>query len=161
MRKESAHSADVASVDAIVRALYESISFSPGGQPNYDRLRSLFHPGARLIPAKVEKNASIVVLEVDTFIIKSREYVVLAGQERTGFIEKEISRRIDAFGNIVHVFSTYESDNGTGDPGSVQRGINSIQLVHDEDRWWVLTILWDVEKPARSIPPQYLPAVKS
>ena len=158
---KTGRSPDVASIDAIIRALYESVSFSPGGQPDYDRLRSLFHPGARLIPVSGDKDASVAVLDVETLIIKSREYVVLAGQERMGFVEKEITRRVDAFGRIVHVFSTYESHNGTADPGPVQRGINSIQLVKDDDRWLVLTILWDVEKPTDLIPPTYLPTEKS
>ena len=42
--------ADVASVDAIVAALYDVISGDPGIERDWDRFRSLFYPGARMIP---------------------------------------------------------------------------------------------------------------
>lgn len=37
---------DVASVDAVVEALYEYISFSPGTGPDWERMRSLYLPQA-------------------------------------------------------------------------------------------------------------------
>ena len=147
---------DVASVDAIVKALYESISFQPGKQPDYVRLRSLFHPDGRLIPSKTERTAPLVIMDVETFITKSREFVVTTGLERQGFSEREIARRMDSFGSIVHLFSTYDSRHRANDAQTIQRGINSIQLVKDDNRWWVISILWDVERAGNSIPQKYL-----
>ncbi len=147
---------DVSSVDAIVRALYESVSFAPGAQPDYKRLRSLFHPEGRLIPPKGEQDPSVPVLTMETFIKRSREYVIMTGMEARGFFEREVHRTTESFGNIVHIFSTYESRHTAQDTAPVARGINSIQLVKDGGRWWVVTILWDVERPNENIPQKYL-----
>src|ERR1051326_2627498 len=43
--------ADVGSLDAIMKATYDVISGPAGGRRNWDRMRSLFVPGARLGPA--------------------------------------------------------------------------------------------------------------
>jgi hypothetical protein len=147
---------DVASIDAIVKALYESISFQPGKQPDYARLRSLFHPDGRLIPSKTERASPLVIMDIETFITKSREFVVTTGLERKGFSEREIARRMDTFGSVVHLFSTYDSRHRSNDAQTIQRGINSIQLVKDGNRWWVISILWDVERAGNAIPQKYL-----
>jgi hypothetical protein len=148
-------SPDGSTVDAIVKALYESVSFPPGKQPDYTRLRSLFHREGRVIPPKVDKSAATVILDVPSFITRSWEYVVTTGMERKGFTEREIARRVDAYGNMVHVFSTYESRHLPEDAAIIQRGINSIQLVRDSNRWWIASIVWDLERPTNPIPKRY------
>lgn len=147
---------DVSTVDAIVKALYESVSFSPGRQPDYSRLRSLFHPEARIIPPKADKNTPTVLLDLESFLKRSWESVVTTGLERKGFSEREIARRVEAYGNIAHVFSTYESRNVPQDPVPVQRGINSLQIIRDSNRWWITSILWDLERPTNPIPKRYM-----
>ena len=147
---------DVGSIDAIVSALYESISFPPGMQPDYSRMRMLFHPQAIVIPPRTDRSAALRVLDVETFITQSRDFVVTSGAERTGFSEREIARRTESFGGIVHLFSTYESKNREQDARPLQRGVNSIQLARDAGRWWVLSILWDIERPGNPIPQKYL-----
>ena len=156
MNDPQASQKDVQSVDAIIQALYECVSFSPGAQPDYDRLKSLFHPDGRLMPPKGEKDENILVLDVETFINKSRVYVITSGLEYKGFHEKEVHRIQESFGKIVHVFSTYESRDQASDPQPIQRGINSIQLVNDAGRWWVVSVMWDVERPSNQIPSHYI-----
>ena len=73
-----------------------------------------------------------------------------------GFFEPEIARRVEEFGRIAHVFSTYETRRAAGDAAPFARGINSIQLVRGAAGWRVLTIFWDTERPGSPIPPQYL-----
>jgi hypothetical protein len=143
---------DVGSVEAIVGALYGAIS-GPAGPRDWDRLRSLFLTGARLIPAGRRPDGSIAarVLSIDDFI-----KVVEPRVKEEGFFESEIHRRVERFGAVAHVFSTYESRRARGDKPFV-RGINSIQLFHDGKRWWVVTIFWDSERPDQPIPPEYLP----
>lgn len=52
--------------------------------------------------------------------------------------------------------STYESsDCPGGEP--FERGVNSIQLMFRDDRWWVLTIFWAIENDEQPIPQRYLP----
>jgi hypothetical protein len=149
-----ARPADVKSVDAIVAALYDVISGPAGQKRDWDRMRSLFVPGARLIPsvANPSGGATARVLDVDGYI--QRASTVL---ERDGFFEHEIARKTDAFGNIAHLFSTYESRHAAADAAPFARGINSIQLLKDGDRWWIVTVYWDAERPGNTIPAQYLP----
>jgi hypothetical protein len=152
-----ARPADVKSVDAIVGALYDVISGPAGQKRDWDRMRSLFVPGARLIRTVPSPagGASALVLDVDGYI--SRASTML---ERDGFFEREIARKTDAFGNVAHLFSTYESRHTGSDPSPFARGINSIQLLKDGDRWWLVTVYWDAERPGNPIPPQYLPGIK-
>jgi hypothetical protein len=81
--------------------------------------------------------------------------------ERNGFFEKEIARRTEQFGHIAHVWSTYESRHQADDPEPFMRGINSIQLIYDDTRWWIITIYWEHEGVDSPIPERYLETVKN
>jgi hypothetical protein len=148
---------DVASVDAIIGALYDTISGPAGQQRDWNRLRSLFLPGARLIPtgARPSGETGARVLDVEDYIAQAGPYL-----EKNGFYEREIARRTDAFGNIAQVFSTYDSRHKAEDAKPFARGINSIQLAFQEGRWWVVTIFWDAERPDNPIPKKYLKSRK-
>ena len=82
------------------------------------------------------------------------------GEAPAGFFEREIARRTDCFGDVCQVFSTYESRHAQSDAAPFQRGINSIQLLRDGNRWWIASVVWDAERPDNPIPAQYLPAAK-
>jgi hypothetical protein len=75
-----------------------------------------------------------------------------------GFFEHPIANRVEHFGDIAHVFSTYESRHASSDEKPFARGINSFQLVRSGDDWRVLTIFWPEEDAAHPIPPAYIPA---
>lgn len=149
----AADPADVQSVDAILRALYDVISGDSGVVRDWNRFRSLFAPGARLIPVG-QRQAG----EVGAQVLTPEDYIQRAGPflERNGFHEREVARRQESYGRIVHVFSTYESRRRATDARPFTRGINSIQLWHDGRRWWVQTIMWWGETPDTPIPPHYL-----
>lgn len=144
---------DVKSVDSIIRALYEVISGPAGHARDWNRMRSLFHSGARLIPTGKRPNDPQVgarVLTVEDYIERTTPFFA-----KEGFYENEASRKQEQFGSIAHVFSTYESRHAKGE-APFQRGINSIQLFNDGKRWWVMTVMWDAETPQQSIPRKYL-----
>ncbi|MDO9076835.1 MAG: hypothetical protein Q7U72_05215 [Brevundimonas sp.] len=147
--------ADVASAEAIVAALYDVISGDRGVARNWDRFRALFHPTARLMPSGLNAQGVGVVRSItpDEYITLAEP--VLVGQ---GFHEREIARRSERFGRIVHVWTTYESLHALSDARPFARGINSIQLFHDGTRWWILSVYWQGETPAEPIPNEYLPS---
>jgi hypothetical protein len=149
----AANPADVSSLDAIIAALYDVISGPAGQQRNWDRMRSLFIPGARLIPSTPAPDGKVTprVLDVEGYIGRAGPNL-----EKNGFFEREISRKTDTFGSVTHAFSTYESRRTKEDAKPFARGINSIQLVNDGTRWWVVTIFWDAERPNNPIPEKYL-----
>jgi hypothetical protein len=72
-----------------------------------------------------------------------------------GFFEKEISNMTELYGNIVHVFSTYETREER-DGKVTMRGINSIQLLKSDDRFYVVNIFWSSETPQTPLPEKYL-----
>lgn len=151
--------ADGSSVDAIVAALYASVSHGEDGQPNFDRMRAIFLQVGMLVPPKDPRSELFTVLDVDGFEERVRKSIA-AGKQKgdpTSFFEREAARKTDCFGNVCQVFSTYESRRAPSDEKPFVRGINSIQLVNDGRRWWIASVIWDTEKPDRPIPPQYLP----
>jgi len=151
--------ADGSSVDAIIAALYASVSHGEDGQPNFDRMRAIFLQVGMLLPPKDPRSELFTVLDVDGFEERVRKSIA-AGKQKgdpTSFFETEAARRTDCFGNVCQVFSTYESRRKPTDEKPFVRGINSIQLVNDGKRWWIASVAWDTEKPDKPIPAQYLP----
>ena len=148
----SARPADVASMDAIIKAVYDVISGPKGQKRDWNRMRSLFVPGARLIPARTDKDGVTMtaMLSVDDYIRLSSPHL-----EGAGFFERETRRTVESFGAIAQVFSTYESRHDAGDAKPFQRGINSFQLLNDGHRWWVVNIYWQAARPDLPIPQQY------
>ncbi|MGH7646030.1 MAG: hypothetical protein ACREMR_10655 [Gemmatimonadales bacterium] len=154
--------ADVASVDAIIRALYEAVGFPPGGRQDSTRMRSLFFPGGHLVPPpSPQRPDSVAVWTVDDYLRVVNAFLdrdtTTVGMRARGFSEREASRRTESFGSLVHVFSTYESRNTARDSLPFARGINSIQLMRHNGRWWVVNVAWEQERPGLVLPREYLP----
>jgi hypothetical protein len=145
---------DTENLDAIIVALYETVSGPAGEERDTPRMRSLFMDGARLVRTSVAEDGTpqAKVMDVETYAQDTADYF-----RRNGFYEVEIARRTDLFGNIAQVFSTYEARNDPGEAKPFKRGINSIQLFHDGNRWWVVNMLWDNEREDNRVPAQYLP----
>jgi hypothetical protein len=147
-------SPDTVSVDAIIAALYASVSHPSDREPDFDRMRAMFLPVGMLIPPKKPQEDLFTVLDVDGFqdrVVKS-EAAIRAKGESAAFFEKEIARKTDCFGNVCQIFSTYESRRAPSDEKPFVRGINSIQLVRDGKRWWIASVIWDTERPDNPIP---------
>jgi hypothetical protein len=143
---------DVATPDAIIKAMYDTIS-GPAGKRNWYRERSLFLDGARLIPIgkRIHKEGELQVLSLEEWIEDAEPFLA-----ENDFYEIEIMRQMNRFGNLLQAFSTYEARNSEdGEP--IARGINSIQLLHKDDRWWIVTVMWDNETRDNPIPEEFLP----
>ena len=156
MSKSETDPSDVASIDAIVTAAYDVISGPAGKKRDWERERALFWPGARLIPTATvpgrnDVDLAPLMLDVEGYI--ERVEPIFA---KSGFYEKEIARRVEQFGRIAHVWSTYESRHDPNDAAPFMRGINSIQLFNDGSRWWILSIYWQHESSQQTIPEEYL-----
>ncbi len=151
---------DVDTVEHLVAALYDVIS-GPAGKPrDWDRFRSLFLPDGRLAvirpdaPATANQPArksDAIFLTPDMYVERDDPYF-----KTQGFFERSIANHIEEFGNLVHVWSTYESRHAADDSRPFTRGINSIQIVHAQGRYWVASIMWDDERSGVTLPEKYL-----
>jgi hypothetical protein len=144
---------DVSTLDGMVKAYYDVIT-GPAGQPRqWSRDRTLYIPEIRFVAMGVNKQGRPVarIATHQQFVDAGNDYMV-----KEGFFEQEIHRSTQRFGNVAHIWSTYESRNKADGP-IIARGINSIELFWDGTRWWIASAVWDDERPDNPIPAEYLP----
>jgi hypothetical protein len=149
-----ASAADVATPDAVIAALYDVISGPAGKARDWNRLRALFAPQGKMVSVgnRADGATPAAFLSVDDYIAR-----VTKPFSEAGFYETELARTAEVFGPIMHVFSTYESRHAPGDAKPFQRGINSIQLQFDGQRWWIVSLMWRAETDKLALPEKYLP----
>jgi hypothetical protein len=135
---------DTTTPAAIVQALYECISGPAGQERQWAREAALLHADARLMRSGLDEHGApfLKVLDAQEYRLNTEPFFA-----ENDFWEIEIDRREWRFGNIAHVLSLYEARTDPDDPVPERRGINSIQLFDDGQRWWVLSVLWDNERP--------------
>lgn len=142
---------DVKTKEAIVAALYDVISGTPQQPRNWDRFRNLFTPDSRLIPTNKNQQGDFTIR-----FITPEQYVQLFGNNiKSGFFEKELHQEVEAYGTIAHVFSTYETREMTDGPVT-NRGINSIQLYYNNERYYIVNIFWCAESMGFPLPAKYM-----
>ena len=150
---------DVDTVDHIVASLYDVIS-GPSTKPrDWERFRSLFLPDARIGAVLPDTAATkdapahkgdAVFLSPDTYAQQDDPYF-----KTHSFFERGIANRVEEFGALVHVWSSYESRNAEHDQ-PFTRGVNSIQIVYARGRFWIASIICDEERPGLTLPEKYL-----
>jgi hypothetical protein len=147
-----ANPADVATIDGIIGALYDVISGPAGKVRDWNRMRSLFAPegGLRAVGQRPDGTVVSRYMTVEDYITRNSPAF-----EKMAFFERESARTTEQFGQVAHVFSTYESRHDPkGEP--FQRGINSIQLYNDGHRWWIASLVWRGEDDKLKLPERYL-----
>lgn len=144
MTKEVTLTMDYSNIDSVISTMYSVIS-GPAGEPrDWALLRSLYHPQARLMvaPAAGNDGPHLRVLMVDEFI--QRVDSIFATES---FWERETKRETVYFGRIAQVLSDYESlHDPHGEPFTSSR--KSMQLFNDGKRWWIVSAIWNTERPA-------------
>ena len=143
--------AQSAEVDAVISELYSSITFDENNDPDYEAFKSLFIDEGRLISVHDTTSYHLTPDSYRQSMTRQRE-----SGKILAFEEKELHRKTEQFGNILHVFSTYQTHVVTPGGEDSQRGINSIQLMKEDDRWKVVSIIWYEEKPGTPLPAKYL-----
>jgi len=140
-------------IKALISALYETICGPAGQERQWERMRGLFFPRAHMIRTSIgaDGTAQALVMDVEEYIASTSGFF-----QDQGFFEWEIAQCLDQFGNVAHVFSTYEARHDPRDAVPFKRGINSIQLFFDGQRWWIMNMLWDNERAGCPLPKEYL-----
>jgi hypothetical protein len=144
------YATDVKTADAIVKALYEVISGDAGANRDWNRFRNLFAADARLIPTRKNEKGEFTLKAMSP-----EEYVTLfTTRMKDGFFENEVHKITESYGTLTHVFSTYETRN-TKDGAVTNRGINSIQVFHDGQRYFIVNVFWCAESLGFPLPIKY------
>jgi hypothetical protein len=140
---------DVETADALVTSLYDVIS-GPAGKPrNWERMYSLFFPGALLIRTAPGKSGKLEALSMSP-----KDYVDRAGKyfETHPFFERETARKTHSQGDLQQIFSSYESSEDPAFTKPFAHGVNSIEMFHDGTRWWIMLVMWEEDAPAAQKP---------
>jgi hypothetical protein len=126
-----------------IEQLYAVISFEEGDDPNWQGLRAIFSPHARITRITPEGTD---YMDRDGFLAMTRNLLEVGAY--TSFYEFELERSVDRFGGVAQVWSRYETRRNRGAQAALGRGVNSIQLIRDGDSWRVLGLLWDETQAA-------------
>jgi len=143
---------DVETLDAIMDAYYEVVTHDANEWPDRDRDFFIHHPDALISITGFNDRGEAVVSTMSI-----QEYHTRGDSPPPEpFYEWELSREVQRYGNVYHVWSTYATST-RADKDVTRRGINSIQLFWDGTRFWVMSWLYDDERPGNPIPGEYLP----
>jgi hypothetical protein len=134
--------ADLAGIDQAIRGVYKVISGPVGQKRDFERMRSLFAPGATM---KAIGPTGLHGGTVEDYISRNKDIL-----EKMGFNERELGRRVEIWGGLATAWSAY--DGRTADGSFHERGINSFQLVKIDGKWLVASILWQEETPQNPLP---------
>ena len=151
--KKSNYVNDTKSVQNVLDAYYDCISGPIGEKRDYVRLKNLFHPSANFIYSywnKEETKASVMIFDTIDEYLSKLDYM-----DKKGFYEHEISNVINKFSTVAQVFSTYTyrvEDNST----EPKTGITSYELFYDGERYWIMSMFWNIESNKYKIPKKYL-----
>jgi len=143
---------DVQSLDSILKAFYESLTFTEGSGPDWDRFRNLF--ASSTVPFVRTTPGAVLVTDLGGFLNN------FGGRIKSGtlksFREEETFRSTESYGSFAQMISTYRKGLNTADPQKSIRGINSFQLFFKDGRWWIASLMWEDESQANPIPAKYI-----
>jgi hypothetical protein len=139
---------EFATIDALMGALYRSVSGPPGGQ-DFGLMRRAWHPDLRLVRTGLDPAGRPVA---SSFSADEYEANVRALLDGTPFHEIETRRRTVRFGNVAQVFSAYEARTAPEGGELIKRGMNCAHLFNDGERWWLMHLIWDDEREGVEVP---------
>lgn len=134
---------DEQGIGAVIDEMYAMIS-GPAGPRDWSRQANSFLPEARQVRTFVDDagRPAMLAMGLDEYSSNVTPFF-----DTNPFYEVEIDRRIDVFGNMAHVWSTYEARTAPYGASPERRGVNSIQLFRHADRGWrIISMIWDNER---------------
>lgn len=143
----------VKSLETTIGTLYLSLSGDKAEKRDWDLFKYLFYANAKLITTGVnyKKKLQAKYMTPEEYVKSSKSWML-----KNGFYEKEINRIVHTYGDITQVFSTFEAYHSEDDKAPFLKGINSIQLLFDGNRWWIVNLLWTNETEGKPIPSEFL-----
>lgn len=136
---------DTETIESTCKQVMACISINKGDTVDWARFNNLFLPTARFtfFTFNKEKELQLVNRDLQAF----RKEAIYG---KVKFQEVELFKRINRFGRVAQVFQGYRFSVNDGE--LVRSGVNSIQLVFDQGRWWIAHISWQPETEEDKVP---------
>jgi len=137
------------SAEAVVRELYDLVTFPAGTTPDWNRARALFLPEAVVVLRS--SRTETTVFSVEGWMQDFVSFIEGRNVMSTGFEERIVRTHAIEFGDIAHVWVLYEAQiPGSGRPP--QPGVDAMHLVRREGRWLIASIVNEIPTPERPVP---------
>ena len=136
---------DTQNIENTVATLMQLISIDKGDTVDWPRFNNLFLPKARFNYFTFNKSGELVFVNHSLAEFKQN-----AAYGKVKFKEVELFKRINQFGKVAQVFQGYRFTVNDGE--LVRAGVNNIQLINHENRWWIAHISWQPETASDQVP---------
>ena len=143
----------VRAIEETIGELYRSFNFDAGGEADWELLRSLLINGAVFV-GPVGADESPRAVGTDEFIDGFRAWILTSPQRENGFHERSVHVRADVFGKVAHAYVVFEGF-APGDGRTKTRGLDSIQLVLDGEKWRVVSFMTQFADAENLVPPRF------
>ena len=135
---------DEEEIRVLIGAQFDAMRWDNDSEPDWDRFRSDFHPGAALCGAVRPSQ----VRSLDEFIDRMES---VARKNLASFEEHTRGMKILRFGNIAVVLAMSELlENGS----DINHDISGYLLVKSEGRWSIMAHAWDQADEENPVPDQ-------
>jgi hypothetical protein len=131
-----AHPSDLAAIERIMAALYDSISGTDDSERDWELSKSLFHPDARVSPNAFEDRVRGVMTE-DEFQADARPRIA-----PRAFFEWEVDRDVAITGEVASIRSHYHAAETPDGKPIIKEGVNHLILIKEDGRWRIMAIAW-------------------
>ena len=116
-------------IEATVLAVYNVLS-GPAGRRDWRQFEGLFAPDARIVIAGTEPMTTKQYVERFTPKFNA-----------AGWFERPVATRVEQYGNIAQVWSTFEGREASNQERASARGVIGFQLVRIGDAWKVQSLI--------------------
>ena len=140
----------LATPEGLVHELYRMVCVPVGGDTDWEQVRALFLPEAVIVmrPSRKEGLSTFTLQGwIDDFVAFNQK----AKSSERGFEEKIVRMSPVVFRDVAHVFVLYEA-RMLDWTRPAQQGVDSIELVRKDGRWWVAAITNDIPDADNPIP---------
>ena len=128
---------DVATIDGLIKAYYESVSGHPGKRDG-ERMLSLFVAGGKI---SIGLTGDKPTHELAEEYLRTERFLTISDD----FFEREIARDTQQFRDLANVISSYGISDAMENTNYTARGITVFQLVRHNDRWWIVSTMYQRE----------------
>ena len=135
--------------EGVVRELYDMCTFDAGTLPDWEAMRALFLPQATVVLRATR--ASNTIFSLDGFVEDWHRFIASDNVEERGFSEEIVRMSATVFGDIAHILVLYGASFPDWDRPP-QPGVDFIQLIKNDGRWWIVSIANEIPTPNRPLP---------